>query len=125
MVVGSTLAFLENGTERIAVYDPALTGGAPGILISGTAKAGDWSGGTAGFAADYLSTDANGVESYDMISADDGYGPQILRVLPPPIPRRESRTISSSSFPSNPAWAQVTEMVSLRSRRPTLRINTT
>ena len=27
--VGSTLAFLENGTERIAVYDPALTGGAP------------------------------------------------------------------------------------------------
>ena len=84
--VGSTLAFLENGTERIAVYDPALTGGAPGILISGTAKAGDWSGGTAGFAADYLSTDANGVKSYDMISADDGYGPQILRVLPPTNP---------------------------------------
>ena len=84
--VGSTLAFLENGTERIAVYDPALTGGAPGLLISGTAKAGDWSGGTAGFAADYLSTNANGVASYDMISADNGYGPQILRVLRPTNP---------------------------------------
>jgi hypothetical protein len=88
MVVGSTLSFLENGVERIAVYDPSLAGGAPGILVSGTGQVGDWSGGTAGFEAHYLSTDANGVESYDMISADDGYGPQILRVLPPtnPVP---------------------------------------
>ena len=84
--VGSTLAFLENGTERIAVYDPSLAGGAPGILASGTGQAGDWSGGTAGFAADYLSTASDGVESYDMISADDGYGPQILRVLRPTDP---------------------------------------
>ena len=84
--VGSTLAFLENGVERIAVYDPSLAGGAPGILASGTGQADHWSGGTAGFAADYLSTDADGVESFDMISADDGYGPQILRVLRPADP---------------------------------------
>ena len=86
MVVGSTLSFLENGVERIAVYDPSMAGGAPGILASGTGQVGNWSGGTAGFEAHYLSTDANGVESYDMISAFDGYGPQILRVLQPTDP---------------------------------------
>ena len=30
MVVGSTLSFLENGVERIAVYDNTFSGGAPG-----------------------------------------------------------------------------------------------
>ena len=86
MVVGSTLSFLENGVERIALYDSSWADGAPGILASGTAAARDWSGGTTGFQADYLSTNAAGVESYDMISADDGYGPQILRVLRPTDP---------------------------------------
>ena len=86
MVVGSTLSFLENGVERIAAYDNSLTGGAPGIIAHGTGKVDNWSGGTAGFEAHYLSTDANGVESYDMISADNGYGPQILRVLRPTNP---------------------------------------
>ena len=88
MVVGSTLSFLENGVERIALYDSSWAGGAPGILASGTGAARDWSGGTTGFQADYLSTNAAGVESYDMISADDGYGPQILRVLRPTDPAR-------------------------------------
>jgi Putative esterase len=86
MVAGSTLSFLENGVERIAVYGPGLADGAPGILASGTGQIGNWSGGTAGFEAHYLSTDANGAESYDMISASDGYGPQILRVLRPADP---------------------------------------
>ena len=100
--VGSTLAFLENGTERIAVYDPALTGGAPGILISGTAKAGDWSGGTAGFAADYLSTDANGVESYDMISASTATGRRSCGSCSPRIRPRGSRIFSCSCCPVEP-----------------------
>jgi hypothetical protein len=86
MVVGSTLSFLENGIERIAVYDSSLVGGAPGIMAFGTGMLDNWSGGSAGFEAHYLSTDANGVQSYDMISADDGYGPQILRVLRPTNP---------------------------------------
>ena len=86
MVVGSTLSFLENGVERIAVYDNSLVGGAPGIIVDGTGKVDNWSGGSAGFEAHYLSTDANGVQSYDMISADNGYGPQILRVLRPTNP---------------------------------------
>jgi Putative esterase len=86
MVVGSTLSFLENGVERIAVYDSSLVGGAPGIIAYGTGKVDNWSGGNAGFEVHYLSTDANGVQSYDMISADDGYGPQILRVLRPTNP---------------------------------------
>ena len=42
--------------------------------------------GSAGFQVDYLSTDTNGVESYDVISADNGYGPQVLRVLRPTNP---------------------------------------
>ena len=84
--VGSTLAFLVNGVERIAVYDNTYAGGAPGIMASGTGQADNWSGGTAGFEVHYLSTDSNGVQTYDMISANDGYGPQFLRVLPPSNP---------------------------------------
>ena len=34
----------------------------------------------------YVSTDANGVATYDVTSADDGYGTQILRVLKPSSP---------------------------------------
>ena len=45
MVVGSTLSFLENGVERIAAYDPSLTGGAPGIIANGAATADNWSAG--------------------------------------------------------------------------------
>ena len=86
MVVGSTLSLLENGVERIAIYDNSKVNGAPGIIAYGTGKVDNWSGGNAGFEVHYLSTDANGVESYDMISADDGYGPQILRVLRPTNP---------------------------------------
>src|SRR5262249_33588809 len=38
------------------------------------------------FEVHYLSTDANGVDSYDVISANNGYGPQVLRVLRPTHP---------------------------------------
>ena len=86
MVVGSTLSFLENGVERIAVYDNTFSGGAPGIMAQGTGTADNWAGGTAGFEAHYLSTDSSGVQSYDMISANNGYGPQVLRVLKPTNP---------------------------------------
>ncbi len=86
MVVGSTLSFLENGVERIAGYDPTYTGGDPGIMVNGNGTVGSWSGGTAGFEVHYLGTDANGVQSYDMISANNGYGPQVLRVLTPTDP---------------------------------------
>ena len=86
MVVGSTLSFLENGVERIAVYDNTFSGGAPGIIAQGTGTADNWAGGTAGFEAHYLSTDSGGVQSYDMISASNGYGPQVLRVLKPTNP---------------------------------------
>lgn len=83
---GSTIAFMENGVERIAVGDTSLSGGAPGIMAFGTGQAGNWSGGTAGFEVHYLSTDANGVASYDVISANNSDGPQVLRVLQPTNP---------------------------------------
>ena len=72
--------------ERIAAYDPSLTGGAPGIIANGAATADNWSAGSAGFEAHYLSTDSSGIESYDMISANNGVGPQVLRVLRPTNP---------------------------------------
>jgi hypothetical protein len=86
MVVGTTLAFMEDGIERIAAYDNTYAGGAPGIVAYGTGPLGTWSGGGAGFEVHHLSTDSSGVESYDVISAKNGDGPQVLRVLRPANP---------------------------------------
>ncbi|MGA9671465.1 MAG: alpha/beta hydrolase-fold protein, partial [Terracidiphilus sp.] len=86
MAVGNTLSFLENGVERIAVFEPSFSGGSPGIIANGTGAVSNWSGGTAGFEVHYLSTDVNGVESYHVISANNGYGPQVLRILRPRQP---------------------------------------
>ena len=44
--VGSTISFLQNGVARITVTDGSVTGGAPGIMTYGTAKADNWEGGT-------------------------------------------------------------------------------
>jgi Putative esterase len=86
MVVGNTLAFMENGVERIAAYDDSYVGGAPGIMAHGAAQVDNWSGGTAGFEMHYLGKDSADVETYDVISANNGYGPQPLRVLRPTNP---------------------------------------
>jgi S-formylglutathione hydrolase FrmB len=90
MAVGSTILFLENDTLRLSVADTSLSGGAPGIMIDGAGTAGNWSGGhvsgTIGFQARYMSTDANGVRWYQILSSDDGPGPQVLRVLAPTHP---------------------------------------
>jgi Putative esterase len=86
MVVGTTLSFLENRVERIAAYDPSPSGGAPGIIANGAATADNWAGGSAGFEVHSLGTDSTGIQSYDMISANNGDGPQVLRVLRPTNP---------------------------------------
>ena len=46
--VGSTISFLLNGVQKISVTDTSFTGGAPGILINGTAQTDNWVGGDAG-----------------------------------------------------------------------------
>jgi hypothetical protein len=87
--VGSTISFLENGIVVIWVTDTSITGGAPGIMAYGAAEAGNWSGGDAStphFQATYESTDSNGIQYYQVISSDNGYGPQTLRVLKPTNP---------------------------------------
>jgi hypothetical protein len=90
--VGSTISFLQNGVARITVTDSSVTGGAPGILTLGTARADNWVGATAGstglpkMQVQYTGTDANGVASYNVVSADNGYGTQVLRVLNPSNP---------------------------------------
>lgn len=90
IAVGSTIVFLENGIQRLDASDSSLSGGAPGIMIYGTGTAGNWSGGdAAGFArfqVHYMSTDANGVRSYQVISANNGPAPQVMRVLTPTHP---------------------------------------
>ena len=45
---GSTIAFLQNGVQRISATDASLSGGAPGIMSYGTGQAGNWSGGDVG-----------------------------------------------------------------------------
>ena len=86
MVVGSTIAFMENGVERIAVSDTDLSGGAPGIMAYGTGAGRQLVRRHRRIRGHYLSTDANGVASYDVISANNSDGPQVLRVLPPTNP---------------------------------------
>ena len=83
--VGSTLAFAVNGTVVISASDSTLTGGAPGIMAYGTAPADNWSGGNSGFQVGYQST-ANGIQTYNVISPENGYGVQTLRVLRPTHP---------------------------------------
>ena len=93
--VGSRISFSQDGVERIVVNDSSLTGGAPGLMSFGTATADNWAGGNATgtpppppptFQVTYRSTDANGVVTYDVDSADNSYGTQTLRVLAPTNP---------------------------------------
>lgn len=86
MARGTTISFLQDGVERISVFDNNLQGGAPGIMAYDTATADNWSAGTANFEAHFLRADANGVESYNMSSNYNGYGPHVLRVLRPSNP---------------------------------------
>jgi Putative esterase len=86
IAVGNTISLQVNGVQRVGAANGILTGGAPGILASGSADAGAWHGGSASFQVSYASTNADGVESYDVVSANDGDGPQILRVLTPTHP---------------------------------------
>ncbi len=78
-------AFGERGGP-VSAYDTSLTSGSPGIMANGAATAGTWSGGSAGFQVSYSSTDPTGIVSYNMISANNGYGVQTLRVLQPTHP---------------------------------------
>jgi hypothetical protein len=88
--VGSTISLQEDGTQRIAVYDNTLTGGAPGLMTYGAATAAGWRAdnavATPPLEIQYQGTDATGVASYSFTSPDDGYGTQTLRVLAPTDP---------------------------------------
>ena len=92
MAVGSTILLLENGVLRVSAADSSLSGGAPGIMIDGTGTIDDWSGGpassTIGLMVQYTRTDAEGVKWYQVVSSDNGPGPQALRVLAPTHPAR-------------------------------------
>ena len=86
VAVGNTIALLQNGVQRIAVSDNTFTGGAPGIMAFGNATADNWSGQSTGFQVSLAGTDSQGVKSYNVISANNGDGPQTIRVLTPTNP---------------------------------------
>ena len=44
VAIGSKISFLENGVERITATDDTLTGGNPGLLTFGPARAASWAG---------------------------------------------------------------------------------
>src|SRR5260370_1397037 len=48
IAVGSTIAFLVNGVQRIGVSDSSFTGGGPGLVAYGNATAGDCARGERG-----------------------------------------------------------------------------
>ena len=83
--VGSTLAFAVNSTTVLSTTDTTLTGGAPGMMANGLATASNWSGGNSGFQVEYQGA-ASGIQTYDVISPENGYGVQTLRVLQPTHP---------------------------------------
>jgi fibronectin type 3 domain-containing protein/predicted transcriptional regulator len=92
VAVGSQISFLQNGVTRITATDTTVTGGAPGIMTFGTAKGDNWVGANASATVNpkmqvqYTGTDGNGVASYNVVSSDNGYGTQVLRVLNPTNP---------------------------------------
>lgn len=86
VAVGSTIAFMENGTQRVAVGDSSLSGGVPGLMISIDAQENRWSSGMAGFEIQCLSTDRLGIATYGVISPANSGGPCLLRVLRPTAP---------------------------------------
>jgi hypothetical protein len=86
VAVGNTIALLQNGVQRIVVSDNTFTGGAPGVMAFGNATADNWSGQSTGFQVSPAGTDSQGVKSYNVISANNGYGLQTIRVLTPTNP---------------------------------------
>ena len=86
VALGNSISFMVNGVQRIGISDSSLSGGAPGIMAFDSATADNWVAGTPGFQVSYQSTDGQGVKSYDVLSTNDGYGPQTLRVLAPTNP---------------------------------------
>lgn len=91
-VTGSTLVFSQDGTARITVDDSAYASGAPGIVAYDAAKADNWSADNTTvtppptFEATLTSTDANGVQTYSVVSVDNGPDAQDMRVLVPDSP---------------------------------------
>lgn len=86
VAVGNTLSLMVNGVQALTASDNSLSGGAPGMVASGSATADNWAGSNTGFQVSYVGADANGVKSYNVISANNGYGAQTIRVLNPTSP---------------------------------------
>src|SRR6185437_7354080 len=83
------------------------------------------SGGSSGLQVQYQGTDANGVQTYQMTSPDNGPGSQYLRVLPPATRLPGWRTTSSTSCRWKAAWAPPSATAWIPSRRSACRTSTT
>jgi hypothetical protein len=85
-ILGQGLVVLQDGVSKIQFYDPDITTGNPGIVAFGTTVADNWQGSNATFAAYYISTDGNGVETWSYVSRNNGETVHSMRVLRPTSP---------------------------------------
>ena len=70
---GSSITFSQNGVSRISVTDTSLTGGAPGIMAFGTARADNWSGSTLAASASYtVGGTLSGLSGGTLVLQDNG-----------------------------------------------------
>jgi hypothetical protein len=70
---GSTITFSQNGVARISVTDTSLTGGAPGILAFGAARADNWAGATLAASASYtVGGTLSGLTGGTLVLQDNG-----------------------------------------------------
>jgi hypothetical protein len=86
VALGSTIAFSQNGVIAVAAGDKSLSGGTPGVMVSGIETAGEVSAGPAHFEVHPRGNDADGVATYSVISATNSGSPQLLRVVRPTRP---------------------------------------
>ena len=70
---GSSITFSQNGVARISVTDTSLTGGAPGIMAFGTARADNWAGATLTASASYtVGGTLSGLTGGTLVLQDNG-----------------------------------------------------
>jgi hypothetical protein len=109
MAVGSKILFLENGVQRLSVSDSSFFGGAPGIMVYGDGKAGNWSAadvsGYAPFQVQYVRTGADGVKWYQVISQITGPSHKCCASWLPRTPHPRCLTISYMCSRFSLDWA--------------------
>jgi hypothetical protein len=102
---GTTISFLLNGTPVITVTDTTLTGGAPGIVAFGTAKADNWAGGNiAGGASFTVGGTVSGLSGTVVLNDNGGDALSLTAngafTFPTPVPAGSPYSVTVASAPA-------------------------